>query len=69
MKTPQTLDEAIRNASRTSRAGLERAHVREIKAHVRDYLAQRFGAWMLKVEIGDASTLKKLFDAIVEDET
>lgn len=63
MQTPSTLVGAIKN-------GLQVGPLNQIsesvRAHVRDYLAQAFGAEMLK-HPENAEMLKKLFKQIVDE--
>ena len=55
--TPKTLAEAIRNAG---------ASPKETELHVKDYLAQHFGAAMLISDDETALILKKLFERITK---
>jgi len=58
--TPKNLKGAIKN-------GLSEAN---LQAHIRDFLAQRFGVAMMDPEISDAMVLKlkALFESIVKEQ-
>ena len=60
--TPKTLQEAIQNGLAASIGKPNRAQV--IEKHVQDFLAQRFGAMMLRTQKSTTSVLKGLFEEI-----
>lgn len=66
--TPQSIEGAIGNANRLLKLDLKQAQIKEIKTHVKDFLAQKFGAWILKADNHTANDLKTLFDVITESE-
>lgn len=66
--TPQTLtqaiDYALKDISQSSDLRVNANNV--IRQHVKDFLAQRFGAVMIEAEDSEAKRLKILFDLITE---
>ncbi len=64
--TPRSLLEAIDNGIEAGGPNGELGHDTKIVAHVRDFLAQRFGAAMLAVDTAEAERLQTLFKNIVD---
>lgn len=65
METPKTLNQAIANALTEMTASGYKGDtaVRLIKAHVKDYLSQKFGAVMLDT----ASSFSRLWESILKE--
>lgn len=68
MGTPKSLNQAIINALRQRNRRADDITVEVIREHVKDFIAQKFGAAMMSAETDQASNdLRKLFDKIVGD--
>jgi hypothetical protein len=63
-----TLEHAIKNAADSVSLELSIAEIREIKAHIRDFMAQKFTTWILRSESKEGAGYQALFDAILESE-